>query len=174
MFSFTAKGGAMASVSAIELPLSSAPLHLELTEKAAELSSLSIPLGEVMVSPAALPPNGLHIRNLQLTVEGATSANIDARTIDAVTLHTRAPVQLAWEMEVAPGQFYMLAPAKIPGLDFEIGVVQTVEGQDLLTLDARCMGSCWGLRGIVDVSDVTLHFDAPVSLHMNSAGAASR
>ncbi len=165
--SFTAKGGVGSLATKLELPLTSAPLRLELTEKTAELTSLSIPLGDLMVSKGALPPNGLHIRNLALTVDAA-SAVIDARTTDAVAMHTRAPVELAWEMEVSPGEFYPLAPVKIAGLDFEIGLVES-NGENLLSVDARCAGSCWALPGIVDVSDVALHFDAPVTLHISGA-----
>ncbi len=171
MFSFTAKGGVGSLASQHELPLASAPMHLALTRKSAELSSLSIPLGEVTVSPSSLPPSGLHIRNLALSTEGAAPANIDVRTSDAVSLHASAPVQIAWEMEISPGQFYPLAPVKIPGLAFEIGLVDA-GGEHVLTVDARCKGTCWELKGIVAVSEVGLHFEAPVTLTVAGAAAA--
>lgn len=157
-----AQGGLQQMPTPVELPVQGLDLVLK-TGPRAELTSLTLPIGDVNVPASALPPRGLQLRDVMLHTDAAIAAQVVHADTDSAELVAHAPLTLAWRMLLDDGRSWALGPSRTAPLDLDLVVVRTATGY-ATTVTARCPGECWSLDGIASLRDgvVELVADADV------------
>lgn len=133
-------------------------LSVHTSDGRASLDALQLPLGDIDVPAAALPPSGLKLRNLVLTA-APTRATVLHAEADALELRASLPLALAWSLQLADGSLYRLGDVRTAPLDVDIQIFRA-GGRLTATVDARCPGTCWAIDGIARLSDGTVHLEA--------------
>jgi hypothetical protein len=146
--------------------LTLAPPDLQLvlrTGKQGQITALEVPLPDVDVSADSIPPNGLHLRDLQLGLDSNIELVTDYASEDYIELHAAAPLRLAWSVLLDDGTPWALGPAVTEPLSFDLEVERDGD-QVTARLYARCDGACWTLDGVARISDGQVHIVAPATL----------
>jgi hypothetical protein len=154
---FTIQGG-YSQPTAITMTSPQALLSLHTTAGRAELDALTLPLGDVTISPDAMPPNGLILRNMVLRADASRADVLHAQD-DALELRAMVPLTLDWSMQLQDGSLYRLGPAHTAPLSVAVQIKR--EGaRTIATLQAGCAGVCWAIDGVATLSDGVVYLDA--------------
>jgi hypothetical protein len=150
--------------SSAHLTLTPPDLQLVLrTGQDGQLTALELPLGDVDVSADAVPPNGIHLRDLQLGLDSTLQLTTDYASADYLEVHAVGPLRLAWSVLLDDGTTWALGPAVTEPLSFDLEVERDAD-QVIARLYARCDGACWTLDSIARISDGQVHIVAPATL----------
>jgi hypothetical protein len=160
--SLVASGGVDPRPAELVMPLKDLKLLVESGDHP-RLVELSMPLGDVNVPASTLPPNGLALRDLALSLVDTTHVEVVHAQADALELAVTTPIQLDWSMVLDDGTIYRLGPARTRPVEVAIDVVRS-GCATTVTLNAQCLGSCWSIEGIADLSDGALYVEAPAEL----------
>jgi hypothetical protein len=158
---FTIAGG-FAGPTPLSMAMSDATLQLTSTGARAELESLVVPLADLDISAAALPPNGLSLRKLSLHVDRAAATVLSADE-DSLSLRAEAPLVLHWSLVLDDGSLYALAPTPTDALPITVAVSRKGDGL-AVTLEATCHGTCWSDPGVAALSDGDVKLQADATL----------
>jgi len=159
----TAAGGFASRPSQLSFEIQGLQLLVRTGDRPA-LEQLSLPLGDIQVPSQVLPPTGLSLRDLRLSVEQPVAASVIHEQHDALELTARAPLRLDWSLVLEDGTVYALGPARTTPVELDIQLSRQAE-RTIATVSARCQGTCWSLDGIASLSDgrVDLIADATVN-----------
>ncbi len=160
--SFTIEGG-FASATQVAMMIDKPTVKLHTSGDHAVVDALSLPLGDVTISAAALPPKGLVLRKLVVSAP-ATKAEIMHAQNDALELRVTEPLSLDWSLQLDDGTLYPLGTVHTAPINLDINVVRA-GGVTTATVQAACLGTCWAVDGVAKLSDgsVYLAADAAVS-----------
>ncbi len=158
-----AAGGFATRPSELAFDVQGLQLRIETGDRP-QLQQLSLPLGDVTVSKDVLPPTGLMLRDLRLSIEQPVDATVVHAQQDALELSLRAPLRLDWSLVLEDGTVYALGPAHTEPVQLDVHLVRHAAGTTA-TVSAVCPGTCWSLDGIAQLSDgrIDLIADATVS-----------
>jgi hypothetical protein len=151
---FTIQGG-FSDSRVVEMPVAAPTIKLHTTGEHAELDALTLPLGDIMVPATALPPSGLQLRNLVLTA-GPAHAQVMHAQDDALELRAKLPLTLQWSVQLQDGSLYRLGPVHTDAVNLDVNVVRA-GGITTATLQAGCLGNCWSVDGVAQLSDGALY-----------------
>jgi hypothetical protein len=155
--SFTIEGG-FAAATPVAMTVAQPLVKLHTASARAELDAVSLPLGDVTIAAAALPPKGLVLRHLVVTAP-ATRAAITHAQDDALELRARLPLSLDWSLQLDDGTLYPLGTVHTAPVDVDVQVVRA-NGRVTATLQAACAGTCWAVDGVARLSDGALYIEA--------------
>jgi hypothetical protein len=151
---FTIAGG-FADARPVALSIAQPTLRLHTTATGAELDTLMLPLGDVDVPAAALPPSGLALRDLVLSAGPARAELVHAEA-DALELRATVPLTLSWSLRLDDGTLYRLGDVATTPLVVDVQIARAA-GQSTATAQATvraaCDGTCWALDGVARLSD---------------------
>ena len=133
-------------------------LALHTTADRALIDALTVPLGDVTIPAAALPPHGLILRNLVVKAP-ATRAEILHAQDDALELRATVPLSLDWALQLDDGSLYPLGTVHTEPLELDIDVVRA-GGQTTATVQAACGGTCWSVDGVATLSNGSMYLEA--------------
>jgi hypothetical protein len=159
-----AAGGLASQPIRITVPLAGLSLRLRTGERPS-LQQLTIALEDLQIPADVLPPRGLGLRELQLSIDEPTRATILHAQDDAIELQASAPLRLDWSMVLEDGSLYRLGPAFTEPVKLEVQVVRSADGAVSTILQARCEGTCWTLDGIAQLSDGTIDLVADATVN---------
>jgi hypothetical protein len=125
---------------------------------------LSIPLPNVTIAAELLPPDGIELRDLTVSIAEPTDAEILIRTDNALAMKARVPLKLSWSVTLPTGGIYRLGDVLTPPVDLALDVEERTEGL-VTTVSAACMGECWKADGVLAIRDakVAVVADAAIS-----------
>lgn len=127
------------------------------------IEGLTLPLADVDVPASVLPPTGLALRELTLRLPQAVAAKVIHQQPDALELEAETPLELDWSLVLDDGSLYPLGPARTEPLRLEVDVVRQGE-QAVVTVTARCEGTCWSLDGVARLQNGSLFVEAPAEV----------
>jgi hypothetical protein len=148
---FTIAGG-FDSARPVALTIAQPTLKLHTTTDGAELDALALPLGDIDVPAAALPPTGLQLRDLTLTAD-PTRAEVVHAADDALELRATVPLTLHWSLVLADGSLYPLGPVPTAPLVLDVQIARSQGQAATATVQASCAGTCWAVDGVARLSD---------------------
>jgi hypothetical protein len=154
----TADGGFAPAPARLSLPIEGVTLRL-LTGARPSLSELTLPIGDVDISPAVFPPNGIGLHDVTLRLAGPARAEVVHAQAEALELDVRTPLALDWSMALIDGGLHPLGPVVTAPLDLRLKLVRDPSGEVLASVEARCAGTCWSLGGVGQLSDGDLRVD---------------
>jgi hypothetical protein len=159
--SFKIQGG-FTGASDVTLAMAQPTLVLRSTGERATITSLSIPLGDVDVSPETLPPTGLKLRQLVLHAERASAEVVHAED-DVLELSATTPLTLDWSLLLDDGTLYKLGSQHTDPVAVSVDVVRAATGTTA-TLQATCRGTCWSVAGLAQLSDGNVFLEADAAI----------
>jgi hypothetical protein len=157
--SVVASGGFAQMPSELVMPLEDLKLRLDSGDHP-RLLELEMPLGNIDVPASTLPPQGLKLRNLKLTLVEMSHVEVLHAQEDALELQVTTPIQLDWSMVLDNGKLFPLGPARTQAVPVSIDIVRS-NGTMVATVNAQCAGTCWSIDGIGSLSDGALYGEAP-------------
>lgn len=161
--SFTVSGPLAKQPTELNEPLQSLQLDLWSGDRP-RLVELVMPLSDVDVPASALPPSGLKLRNLKLTLVEPAHLDVVHAQADALEVRVTTPLRLDWSWQLDDGKIYPLGPAETRPLAFDIAVVHDGQGGAIATVNAQCDGACWSIDGVASLDDGTLYAEATADL----------
>lgn len=170
-------GGSNAALQAVSLQDGqTAEVQLAVTDGALTLSrsrdgallvdDLVVDVGDVEVSPAVVPPSGLRITGISLSLAGPATIDIDDQTADHVSGTASLAVNLQWSVMLDRG-VVDLAPIHLAALPVDLDIDLSGDGALSAQLRASQDGSFWNWAGVFELRDLSLDIaafgDAPRS-----------
>lgn len=163
---FTIEGG-FAQPSEVSMTVARPTLKLHTSGQGAtrfaEIEAVTLPLGDVTIPAAALPPKGLILRNLVVKT-GATHATILHAEDDALELRARLPLSLEWAVQLDDGSLYQLGTVRTEPINVDVQVIRGADGRSMATVQAACLGTCWSVDGIAKLSDGAVYLETEAEL----------
>ena len=147
----TASGGASSQPNALSIEVNGLKLRVHSGSKSA-IDQLDMPLADVEVTKEAMPPNGIALRRLRLTLADPVAAEIVHAQDDTLVLNTKTALVLHWSMLLDDGTIYQLGDVPTEVLDLNVMVTRTGDTTSTL-VEARCPGRCVTLDGLGDLRD---------------------
>ena len=123
------------------------------------LDKLDFALSDVVIDPDDLPPNGLHLTDLHVTVDSDVAEASWAADGSAAMASLSATVTLSWSL-VSEGRVLPLAPQKITDVDLAIEIGQASDGGVSVTMRGGHSGTILKPAGTFELSDLTLEIAA--------------
>jgi hypothetical protein len=127
------------------------------------IQQLEMPLGNIDVPAEALPPSGLKLRDLKLSLVEPLHPMLVHAQDDALELEVTTPIQLDWSMVLADGTTYPLGPARTKPVRVAIDVVRDGDAV-IATVNAHCSGACWSIDGVAELRDASLYAEGQAHL----------
>jgi hypothetical protein len=158
-----ASGGFQAAPSDLNLGVRAFNLELD-TGASPHLSELMLGIGDIDVPASALPPNGLKLRDLSLSVARPVRATIDHAEDNALEAHAQSPLTLDWSMVLDDGTLHELGAIETEPVDLRVEVYRDTDGATYTAVHASCPGECWSLRGIAELRDGTVYAEATAAV----------
>jgi hypothetical protein len=155
--SFTIEGG-FANASQVAMTVDRPLVQLHTTAERALLDAVELPLGDVTISAAALPPKGLVLRHLVIKAP-ATHAEIMHQQDDALELRATLSLSLDWAMQLDDGSLYPLGTVHTEPVNLDINVVRA-NGHTTATVQAACIGTCFAVDGVAKLSNGSIYLEA--------------
>lgn len=154
--SFTIEGG-FANASHVAMTVDQPLVRLHTTGDRAMLDAVELPLGDVAISAAALPPKGLILRHLVVKAP-ATRADIMHDEDDALELRATLPLSLDWAMQLDDGSLYPLGTVHTEPVNLDINIVRA-DGRTTATVQAACLGTCFAVDGVAKLSNGSIYLE---------------
>lgn len=114
---------------------------------------------DVTVSPAVVPPDGLHLTDLTVELTEPASVQLGSTTEEAVAAGAPLSVDVKWAVEVEHG-VVELAPIRLPELVFDLSVQTDEQGELEAHLTASHPGKFWSWAGIFELRDLEIELVA--------------
>ena len=118
------------------------------------LSDLSVAVDDVILHHDLLPPEGLHLMN----IEARLDADMPARTTwvneDELHAETHGDLVIDWAVMNAQGEPAPLAPQPVRAVPFEIQVERDEKAEIETTLSGRMEGTFWSWADYIELSDL--------------------
>jgi hypothetical protein len=130
------------------------------TDGTLALMSMSLDLGNVTLSAASVPPDGLNLTDVRLSLKSAAAAAADW-TADGQSANASGTTDflLDWSIEAEAGSIEPLATQRITGVPLELAVVED-HGRLSLSVHANRDGVFWQWSGLLELADLKLDLDA--------------
>ena len=122
------------------------------------IDALSIPLGDIDVSPETVPPDGLRLRDVVLELSSPVTGIGRVSPEGQVVLETTAPLKVGMSVVLTDGSLYRLGSSET-----EPASLQFVADADSIGLRAECLGVCWRVGGLLKMSDAVIDVVAPAT-----------
>ncbi len=152
----------------VRLPIAALDFAARVDASGFAIDRLVFDIGDLDVPAAGMPPEGLHLRDVALTMlpvagDPYGAGNMYVRTADRLEFAARLPFQIDWKLQVAQGQLYELGPAVMAPLGAVLRIT-VVDGAARLKVVATCTELCWELPGLVAFEHGAIIVDAPLVL----------
>lgn len=156
----------------VRIPLEGITFSARLGTDSFFIDQLAFDLGDIDISPTAMPPAGLRLRQVGLALlppSGVASfaGNMFGHKETRVDVAATLPFQIQWKLELADGTLFDLGPGVMAPLDFLFSVTPatTPDGADAkLTLVATCEGACWEMPKTLRFENAAITVEAPLLL----------
>jgi len=158
----TATGGANSTPTPLQLRAQGVDLELKTGDKP-QLMAMTLPVGDVDVSPQLMPPNGIKLRQISLSVAQPVAAHVVRATDNAVEITVHTPLTLHWRMVLDDGTTWALGPTRTEALDLDVRVVRAGDVYSAV-VDASCPGECFVLDGVTALRNGQLDLAADVDV----------
>lgn len=150
----------------VRLPVAGLDFAARVDGSGLAIDRLVFDIGDIDVPAAGMPPEGLHLRHVALSMLPAVGDPYDAgnmylRTADRLEFAARLPFQIDWQLQVAQGQLYELGPGVMAPLGAVLRITLT-DGVARLKVVATCTELCWELPGLVAFEHGAILVDAPL------------
>lgn len=153
----------------VRLPLDSIGFVARLGDDAFVIDELVLGLGTINVSPTAMPPAGLRLRQVALSLmpaggQASFPLRMFGHKAERVDATARMPFEIRWKLELSDGSLFDLGPGTMAPLDVILTVTTTpgAEHPAKLTLAATCKGTCWELPNMLAFADGGISVEAPL------------
>lgn len=162
---FSVSGGVSGpdKTAAVRVNLAELALRLDVEGDAALLRFVDLPLGDLTISPEALPPVGLKLVNLRLGVETAAPLKVVGKNADELWLASSMGLRLSWSLALPDGSTYALGPIRLAAIEVSARIYRVEDGYRM-TLHASCDEACWTLPNLLSVRDMEIDLEAPVTV----------
>jgi hypothetical protein len=163
--SFHASGGLSGPdrTAVVNVDLAQLALRLDVEDAHSALRFLDLPLGDLTISPDALPPVGLDLVDLRLGVETDAPLAVVGKSAEELWLASKMGLRLTWSLKLPSGDRYALGPVHLTGIDMAVRVHRMGEGY-VMTMHASCDAVCWSLPKLLTVGDLQVDLEAPVTV----------
>jgi hypothetical protein len=111
-----------------------------------------MPLADVEVTAAAMPPNGLALRQMRLSLRDPVNAEIVHARDNDLVLNAKTALVLHWSVKLDDGTIYKLGNVDTEVMDLNVMVTRTGDTSTTL-VEARCPGACVSLDGLGEMRD---------------------
>lgn len=143
----------------VEVPVSMLTARVKWGPIDGELEALVIPLGDVDVSAARFPPNGLQLREVTLDLPVTAHGTGQKLSDDSMKLDVVAPLRLMMGLGLDNGGTYDLGPTQTAPVHIHIEAGPTSVG-----VKASCSGVCWKVGGVAEMSDAVADIISPAEI----------
>lgn len=163
----------------VRIPLHGITFSARLGTETFAIDQLTLELGDIDISPAAMPPAGLRLRQVALALlppDGGASfaGNMFGHKETRVDVAATLPFQIQWKLELADGTLFDLGPGVMAPLDFIFSITPPTTASDAdakLTLVATCEGACWEMPKTLGFENAAITVEAPLLLDAIEPGA---
>ena len=144
----------------VQLSVTDGALTLSRTRDGAlQVADLVVDVDDVDVSSAVIPPSGLHITGISLTLAGPATLDVADQTRDHVSGTASLAVDLEWSVVLDRG-VVDLAPIRLTDLPVALDIDLAADGALSAQLHADQGGSFWSWAGVFELRDLTLDISA--------------
>jgi hypothetical protein len=119
------------------------------------LDQLQFELEDIVIDAEDLPPAGLHLTDLRVTVDSDVAETSWAADGSTAVAALSASVTLEWSL-VSEGRVLPLAPQQITAVDLQIAVAPAAGGGVSVTLHGGHSGTVLRPAGTFELSDLTV------------------
>lgn len=152
--------GSDAAVHRIALPVPAGSLALRAgVDGDLRLEKLQFELDDIVIDAEDLPPAGLHLTDLRVTVDSDIAETSWAADGSAAVASLTASVTLEWSL-VSEGRVLPLAPQQITAVDLQIEAGPAADGGVSVTLRGGHSGTVLRPAGTFELSDLTVEINA--------------
>jgi hypothetical protein len=116
------------------------------------LEPIAVPLGDLLLEGGLLPPEGMMLRDLTLSMKERTRARVGA-TDERLIATAAADFVLEWKLELADGTLYRLGPLPLGATDVRAVALRSPDGETRVTFHASCPGACAEVPGFLVFHD---------------------
>jgi hypothetical protein len=149
-----------AAVHRIALPVPAGSLALRAgADGDLRLEKLEFELDDILIDAEDLPPAGLHLTDLRVTVDTDIAETSWSADGTAAVAALSAAVTLEWSL-VSEGRVLPLAPQKITAVDLQIEVGPASGGGVSVTMRGGHDGAILRPAGTFELSDLTVELNA--------------
>jgi hypothetical protein len=148
--------GSDAAVHRIALPVPAGSLALRAgADGDLRLEQLRFELDDIVIDAEDLPPNGLHLTDLRVTVDSDVAETSWAADGSTAVASLSASVTLEWSL-VSEGRVLPLAPQQITSVDLQLAVAPAADGGVSVTMRGGHAGTVLRPAGTFELSDLTV------------------
>jgi hypothetical protein len=123
------------------------------------LEKLEIDLDDIVIDAEDLPPAGLHLTDLRVTVAADVADTSWSADGSAAVASLAASVTLEWSL-VSEGRVLPLAPQQITAVDLQFEVGPAADGGVVLTVRGGHAGTVLRPAGAFELSDLTVELNS--------------
>jgi hypothetical protein len=125
------------------------------------ITGMTLELGDITLSAATVPPDGLNLMGVKLSLKTTTAAAADwSSDDDTANATARTDFLLDWSVEATTGSIEPLATQRITGVPIELALVEGHDGKLSLSLHGARDGVFWQWSGLLELADLKLDLDA--------------
>jgi len=153
-------GGADSSTATLDVKGGSIEVQAD-TDGTLELISLNAEVGDIILSPSAAPPDGLHLTNVKLEL-AADAVTTTSWTNDGSTAAASATVtlNLDWAIMTTDGTVIPLAPVRVKSVPISVAVARDAAGKISLQFIGQRDGTFFEWTGQFSLSDLKADLSA--------------
>lgn len=152
------------TVAEVDVAIQAGTLELFLnSEGDLVLDRLSIDAADIAVGPGVLPPDGMNLTGIAVTLDRPTTVAITTVGDDMLLANAGFAVELRWAVELEHGTVD-LAPIRIDELPFELTVQREASGDLSARLTAAFQGEFWSWADIFALRDLQIDLIAATDL----------
>lgn len=139
----------------VEIAVVDGSLAVALEDGQLRVDSIEVAAADVHVGPGIMPPDGVTLTGISLSLASPMDAAQATITGDAAVITAHLPVDFHWAAVLEHG-VVDLAPIRLPELPFELAVELTGDGEIEAHLTASQPGRFWTWAGIFELRDLEL------------------
>jgi hypothetical protein len=125
------------------------------------VTEMTLDLGNITLAPTTLPPDGLSLMGVKLSLRSEIDATADWRSDDdAANASVMTDLLLDWSVEAPGGSIQPLATQRISGVPLDLALVADATGRLTLSVHATRDGVFWTWSGLLELSDLQFDLDA--------------
>jgi hypothetical protein len=119
------------------------------------LDALAVEVGDVIIPAETLPPNGIHLTDVRLILDGPAWAE-GAWTFDDErgVVELELDLTLEWSIVTSDGEAHPLAPQHLEGVRTALMIESDAQGRLVARLDAEREGTFFAWSGLMELSDL--------------------
>ncbi len=163
---FAAKGGTVDETMSLDFTVKTLSLLAHSEGDSLRIDDLELQLGDITISPEALPPSGLQLTNVSVGLEKVVDAATVGSNPGALDAMVALPVVMRADLVLGEGKTYPLGPVAVTPLQTTVGVRRNGAAMNL-TLAGTCAGACWDVPGVASFRDGKVEVALPATVTNN-------